>query len=59
MTEPESLDADSVVVAEYERQVAELKAQHAAAETRKERRRLRRKVRRLRRHFIGRGVVRW
>ena len=59
MTDREPLDADEVVKAEYERQLAELKRQHKAARTRSERRKLRRKVRRLRRHFFGRGVVRW
>lgn len=59
MTGTDPVDADAVVQAEYERQVAELKAAYEVAATRRERRKLRRKARRLRRHFFGRGVVRW
>ncbi len=47
------------VQAEYERQLAKLQLQLAAATTRRERSKVRRDIRRLNRHIFNRQITTW
>lgn len=57
--EDEVVDPTERLQAEYERQVAELRAAYDKATTRRERRRLRRRYRRLRQRTFGGQVTEW
>jgi len=55
----EIVDPTELLQAEFERQLAQLRAELAAAGTRRERSKLRRDIRRLRRHIFNKQIARW
>jgi hypothetical protein len=55
----EVVDPTELLQVEYERQLAKLRAELAAATSRRERARVRRDIRRLRRHIFNRQIAAW